>query len=57
MKPEEKLFLLTLAILGVGLALIAAGLGFTTKTSFVVCGALVFVAALQGLKELWRGRR
>jgi hypothetical protein len=57
MNPESKLFLILLGALFVGLALVAYGLGLTSKPAYTAVGLLTFFAALRGLSLLWGDRR
>lgn len=56
MNAETKLFLSLLFVLIVGLALVAYGLGLTTRPAYTAVGLLTFFAALAGLKAMWGSR-
>jgi hypothetical protein len=57
MNAESKLFIVLLAALFTGLALVAYGLGLTSKPAYTAVGLLTFFAALRGLTLLWGDRR
>lgn len=56
MNDDTKLFLALLFVMSVGLALVAYGLGWTSRPAATFCGILIYFAAMSGLKAIWTGR-
>ncbi len=57
MNADTKLFLALITVFGCGIALVAVGLGVTTKTALVATGVLLCLCAAKAMGILWRGGR
>lgn len=56
MNADTKLFLVFITVFAAGIALVAIGLGVTTKTALVATGVLLCICTAKAMSAIWRGR-
>lgn len=56
MNADTKLFLALMTVFCGGIALVAVGLGITTKTALVATGVLLCLCTAKAMAVIWRSR-